>query len=70
MGKLRTWQYLNPLFPGKYKKLLDDYGSSDYSQLMFKESLQDYISYNCRECGHIQKLEVSISILAITTTLV
>ncbi|XP_042208621.1 tensin-1-like isoform X2 [Homarus americanus] len=57
MGRLKAWQNLNPLFSGKYKKLLEEYGSKDYSRLLLQESLQDYLSYACGQCGHIQKLQ-------------
>ncbi|XP_063859580.1 EGFR adapter protein-like isoform X1 [Scylla paramamosain] len=57
MGRLKAWQNLNPLFSGKYKKLLEEYGSKDYSRLLLQESLQDYLSYACGHCGHIQKLQ-------------
>ncbi|XP_053634450.1 EGFR adapter protein isoform X1 [Cherax quadricarinatus] len=58
MGRLKAFQNLNPLFSGKYKKLLEEYGSKDYSRLLLQESLQDYLSYACGQCGHIQKLQV------------
>ncbi|CAL4086986.1 unnamed protein product [Meganyctiphanes norvegica] len=58
MGRLKTWgSNLNPLFSGKYKKLLEEYGTKDYSRLLLQDSLQDYLSYACRECGHVQKLQ-------------
>ncbi|XP_037789836.1 tensin-3-like isoform X2 [Penaeus monodon] len=57
MGRLKAWQNLNPLFSGKYKKLLEEYGTKDYSRLLLQESLQDYLSYACGQCGHIQKLQ-------------
>lgn len=60
MGRLKAWQNLNPLFSGKYKKLLEEYGSKDYSRLLLQESLQDYLSYACGQCGHTQKLQVKI----------
>lgn len=60
MGRLKAWQNLNPLFSGKYKKLLEEYGSKDYSRLLLQESPQDYLSYACGHCGHIQKLQVII----------
>lgn len=59
MGRLKAWQNLNPLFSGKYKKLLEEYGTKDYSRLLLQESLQDYLSYACGQCGHIQKLQVN-----------
>ena len=63
MGRLKSWQNLNPLFSGKYKKLLEEYGSKDYSRLLLQESLQDYLSYACGHCGHIQKLQVIMILL-------
>ncbi|CAL4130290.1 unnamed protein product [Meganyctiphanes norvegica] len=58
MGRLKSWgSNLNPLFSGKYKKLLEEYGTKDYSRLLLQDSLQDYLSYACRECGHVQKLQ-------------
>lgn len=60
MGRLKAWQNLNPLFSGKYKKLLEEYGTKDYSRLLLQESLQDYLSYACGQCGHIQKLQVNL----------
>lgn len=59
MGRLKAWQNLNPLFSGKYKKLLEEYGTKDYSRLLLQESLQDYLSYACGQCGHIQKLQAA-----------
>ncbi|MPC46525.1 hypothetical protein E2C01_040246 [Portunus trituberculatus] len=37
MGRLKAWQNLNPLFSGKYKKLLEEYGSKDYSRLLLQD---------------------------------
>lgn len=60
MGRLNAWQNLNPPLLGKYKKLLEEYGSKDYSRLVLQESLQDYLSYACGQCGHIQQLQVKL----------
>ena len=58
MGRLKSWQNLNPLFSGRYKKLLEEYGCKDYSKLLLQESIQDYLSYSCGHCGHTQKIQV------------
>ena len=59
MGRLKALPTLNPLFSGKYKKLLDDCDTKDYAKLLQEENAQNVLAYSCHNCGHAQSLQVS-----------